>query len=189
MPEPLAADRLKWSVPDYHRLVEAGILGDRRVELLGGDLIEMSLETPIHYSTAKQDARYLESLLSGKADVRFNGPITLVDSEPEPDIAVVRLPDSQYETRHPGLQDIYWLIEIAKTSFATDRVVKAAIYAAAGIPEYWIVHLAERQLYVLRSPRQHQYTEESVLSVGTIQPLAFPEVAIAVEKLLLHPGG
>ncbi len=84
----------KWSVDDYHRMVEAGILRDRRVELLVGEIVEMSPETPIHYTTAKRGAKYLEQLLSGKADVRLNGPITLSDSEPEPDIAIVRLPES-----------------------------------------------------------------------------------------------
>lgn len=71
----------KWSVEDYHRMVEAGILCSRSVELLAGEIVEMSPETPIHYTTAKRGAKYLEELLLGKADVRFNGPITLADSE------------------------------------------------------------------------------------------------------------
>lgn len=91
----------KWSVEDYHRMIEAGILCDRRVELLAGEIVEMSPETPIHYNTTKRGAKYLEALLLDKADVRFNGPVTLTDSEPEPDIAIVRLPESTYSDRHP----------------------------------------------------------------------------------------
>ena len=68
----------KWSVDDYHRMVEAGILRGRHVELLAGEIVEMSPETPIHYTTAKLGAKYLEELLPGKADVRFNGPITTI---------------------------------------------------------------------------------------------------------------
>ena len=70
----------KWSVDDYHRKVEADILRDRRVELLAGDIVEMSPETPIHYNTAKRGANYLADLFAGSADVRFNGSITLADS-------------------------------------------------------------------------------------------------------------
>jgi Uma2 family endonuclease len=106
----------KWSVDDYHRMIEAGILRDRRVELLAGEIVEMSPETPIHYNTAKRGAKYLEELLAGKADIRFNEPITLLDSEPEPDIAIVRLPESAYNDRHPEPDDIFWVVEVAKTS-------------------------------------------------------------------------
>lgn len=65
----------KWSVEDYHRMIESGILRDRQVELLAGEIVEMSPETPIHYNTARRGAKYLETLLVGKAEVRFNGPI------------------------------------------------------------------------------------------------------------------
>ena len=127
---------IKWSVDEYHRMIEAGILGDRRVELLAGDIIEMSPETPLHYTTAKQGTKYLESVLAGKADVRFNGPITLSTSEPEPDIAIVRLPESLYFDRHPTPDDIFWLIEVANTSLKTDRDLKAPIYVSEYIQEY-----------------------------------------------------
>lgn len=86
----------KWSVDDYHRMLQAGILRDRRVELLAGEVVEMSPETPVHYNTAKRGAKYREGLLAGQADVRFNGVVTLSTSEPEPDVAIVRLPESAY---------------------------------------------------------------------------------------------
>src|SRR4028118_520623 len=131
----------KWSVDDYHRMIEFGILSDRHLELLAGEIVEMSPETPIHYNTAKRGARYLEELLAGKADVRFNGPITLPDSEPEPDIAIVRLPESAYNDRHPEPQDIFWIVEVAQTSLKKDLELKAAIYAEADIQEYWVLNL------------------------------------------------
>lgn len=95
-------------------MIEAGILHNRSVELLAGEIVEMSPETPIRYTTAKRGAKYLEELLSDKANVRFNDPITLANSEPEPDIAVVRLPESAYNDRHPNSQDIFWIVEVAK---------------------------------------------------------------------------
>ena len=174
----------KWSVHDYHLMVETGILRDRQVELLAGEIVEMSPETPIHYTTAKRGTKYLEALLSGQADVRFNGPITLADSEPEPDIAIVRLPESAYVDRHPAPADIFWLIEVAKTSLKKDIEIKAAIYAAAGIREYWVLDLSAQQIIVFRNPQNGEYVEEQTLATGTIAPLAFPNIAVSVSRLL-----
>lgn len=174
----------KWSVDDYHAMIEAGILRDRRVELLKGEIIEMSPETPIHYTTAKRGTKYLEELLSGKADVRFNGTITLADSEPEPDIAIVRLPESLYSDRHPTPQDIFWIVEVAKTSLTKDLDLKATIYASAGIQEYWVIDLSARQVIVFRYPQEGKYNEESTFVGGPIAPLAFADVSVSVERLL-----
>ncbi|MEH2304824.1 Uma2 family endonuclease [Nostoc sp.] len=175
----------KWSVDDYHRMVEAGILRGRHLELLAGEIVEMSPETPIHYTTAKRGAKYLEELLSGKADVRFNGPITLSDSEPEPDIAIVRLPESSYSDRHPAPQDIFWIVEVAKTSLKKDLDIKAAIYATAAIQEYWILDLSTKQVIVLRNPQDGKYLEENTLEEGMITPVAFAEVSVSVKRLFL----
>ncbi|MBW4688718.1 MAG: Uma2 family endonuclease [Komarekiella atlantica HA4396-MV6] len=174
----------KWSVDDYHRMVEAGILRGRHVELLAGEIVEMSPETPIHYTTAKRGAKYLEELLSGKADVRFNGPITLSDSEPEPDIAIVRLPESSYSDRHPAPKDIFWIVEVAKTSLKKDLDIKAAIYATAAIQEYWVLDLSTKQMIVLRNPQDGKYVEEHTIREGIITPLAFADVSISVKRLL-----
>jgi Uma2 family endonuclease len=174
----------KWSVDDYHRMIQAGILQDRRVELLAGEIVEMSPETPIHYSTAKRGAKYLEELLSGKAEVRFNGPITLSNSEPEPDIAVVRLPESAYNYYHPQPQDIFWVVEVAKTSLKKDLEVKASIYATDEIQEYWVLNLSTKQMIVFRDPQNGKYIKEQTISEGTVIPLAFSDIQVSVERLL-----
>lgn len=174
----------KWSVDDYHRMIAAGILCDRRVELLASEIVEMSPETPIHYNTTKRGAKYLEELLAGKADVRFNGPITLPDSEPEPDIAIVRLPESAYNERHPEPNDIFWVVEVAKTSLKKDLDFKASIYATAEIQEYWILDLSNTRLIVFREPQNGQYVTQQVISEGAIVPLAFPDIQVLVERLL-----
>lgn len=173
----------KWSVNEYHRMVEAGILRDRHVELLASEIVEMSPETPIHYSTAKRGARYLEELLSGRADVRLNGPVTLFDSEPEPDIAIVRLPESSYHDRHPTPDDIFWLVEVANTSLKKDLEIKAAIYAKAEIQEYWVLSLSDQQLIIFRNPQASQYCEKYSVREGTITPLAFADISVSVERL------
>lgn len=165
-------------------MVEAGILHGRYVELLAGEIVEMSPETPIHYTTAKRGAKCLEELLSGKADVRFNGPITLADSEPEPDITVVRLPESAYNDRHPAPQDIFWIVEVAKTSLKKDLEIKAAIYAAAAIQEYWVLDLSAQQMIVFRNPQEGKYVEDYTIGEGTMTSLAFTEVSVSVKRLL-----
>jgi Uma2 family endonuclease len=171
----------KWSVDDYHHMVETGILRDRQVELLAGEIVEMSPETPIHYATAKRGAKYLEALLLGKADVRFNGSITLCDSEP--DIAIVRLPESSYTDRHPAPQDIFWIVEVAKTSLKKDLEIKAAIYATAEISEYWVLSLSTQQIVVFRNPQAGQYLEEHTVEEEMITPLAFVDVVVSVKRL------
>jgi Uma2 family endonuclease len=175
----------KWSVDDYHRMIEAGILRDRRVELLAGEIVEMSPETPIHYNTTKRGAKYLEELLAGKADVRFKGLITLPDSEPEPDIAIVQLPESAYNERHPEPNDIFWVVEVAKTSLKKDVELKASIYATAAIQEYWILDLSNTRVIVFREPQNDQYITQQVISEGAIFPLAFPDIQVFVERLFL----
>ncbi|OKH54521.1 hypothetical protein NIES2101_06825 [Calothrix sp. HK-06] len=172
-----------WSVDEYHRMIEAGILQNRKVELLTGEIVEMSPETPIHYSTAKRDTKYLESLLAGLAEVRFNGPITLKDSEPEPDIAIVRLPESNYDNRHPEPEDIFWLIEVSKTSLKKDLEIKASIYATANIREYWVLNLSANELIVMQNPQNGEYTSETIIRQGVITPLAFPNIQVLVSRL------
>ncbi|MEH2315922.1 Uma2 family endonuclease [Nostoc sp.] len=174
----------KWSVDDYHRMVEAGILRGRHVELLAGEIVEMSPESPIHYTTAKRGAKYLEELLSGRADVRFNGLITLSDSEPEPDIAIVRLPESSYNDRHPAPRDIFWIVEVAKTSLNKNLEIKAAIYATAEIQEYWVLSLSAKEMIVLRNPQNGKYVEKYTIGEGMITPLAFADVSVSVKRLL-----
>lgn len=174
----------KWSVEDYHRMVEAGILQGRHVELLAGEIVEVSPETPIQYTTAKRGAKYLEDLLSDRADVRFNGLITLFDSEPEPDIAIVRLPESAYSDRHPAPDDIFWIVEVAKTSLQKDLEIKAAIYATAQIQEYWVLSLSAKQMIVFRNPQGGKYIGELTIDQGIVTPLAFPGVLVSAERLL-----
>ncbi|HEY9864269.1 MAG TPA: Uma2 family endonuclease [Candidatus Obscuribacterales bacterium] len=175
---------LKWSVEDYHNMIDAGILCDRNVELLAGEIIKMSPESPSHYYTVKQGTKYLETLLTGKADIRFNGPITLSESEPEPDIAIVRLPESIYKDHHPYSEDIFWIIEVAKSSLKKDLELKLSIYAQANIQEYWVLDLSQKQLIVFRDPKNNIYLSQQIIHQGNINPLAFPDIEISVERLL-----
>ncbi|MEN9221073.1 MAG: Uma2 family endonuclease [Thermostichus sp. BF3_bins_97] len=129
---------------------------------------------------------YLRRLLGNRAQIREGHPITLPDthSEPEPDIAVVQPLGREYLQHHPYPENIYWLIEFADTSLKKDVDPKAKVYAAAGIPEYWIVNLKTMELLVFRDPMDHTYQSQLTLTNGTIAPLAFPEVEISVKHML-----
>lgn len=174
----------KWSVEDYHQMIDAGILCDRQVELLAGEIVEMSPESPLHYNKTKRGVEYLATLLTGKADIRFNGPISLSASEPEPDIAIVRPPESRYDHHHPYAEDIFWLIEVAKSSLKKDLELKLSIYAQAQIQEYWVLDLSQQQLIVFRNPENNTYLSQQIIHQGMIIPLAFPDMEISVERLL-----
>jgi Uma2 family endonuclease len=174
----------RWTVEDYHRMIAAGILFDRSVELLAGEIIEMAPEGPIHKFYAQRFADYLRDRLTGRALIREAAPITLADSEPEPDIAVVQLPNERYRDRHPNPEDIFWLIESSNTSLKKDLEMKQPIYAEAGIQEYWVIDLQNQQLIVFRSPQNSEYTFKQELRHGSVSPQAFLDVVVSVEQLL-----
>jgi len=174
----------KWTVTDYHQMIAAGILVDRAVELLQGDIVEMSPEGPLHYFLADSGAAYLRTVLADRAYIRFNGPITLTHSEPEPDLAMVQPPRERYQTQHPTPPDIFWLIEIAQSSLLKDLEDKRRIYAAANIPEYWVIDVAARCLICFREPQQGDYQQRLELTQGNLSPLAFPTIALSVTRLL-----
>ena len=174
----------KWSVEDYHRIVETGILADKSVELLEGEIVQMSPEGPLHTSINYYVVQYLSSLLGQKAVVRDGYPITLDNSEPEPDLAIVRSPFTNYIKSHPRSPDIYWLIEIANSTLVDDLGRKKTIYASANIPEYWVIDLQKEKLWVFRTPQNQNYLQKLELTTGIINPIAFPNISVEVNKLL-----
>lgn len=178
----------RWIVEDYHRMIGAGILTpDDRVELLDGQIVEMAPQNPPHASTTDESSDYLKALFAGRAKVRTQLPITLApDSEPEPDLVIVRMDQRHYRDRHPAPEDVFLLIEIADATLQRDRTRKAKIYASAGIPDYWIVDINQQQVIVLRDPQVNAYQSEQILSIqAQVAPLAFPEVMISLKNLLL----
>ncbi|MEL7010966.1 MAG: Uma2 family endonuclease [Cyanobacteria bacterium J06643_13] len=173
----------KWSIADYHKMIAAGILSDRNIQLIDGELVEMSPEGIIHAAYGGSIADYLRQTLLGKAWIREAHPITVDNSEPEPDVAVVKLPKNKYFQNHPSFQDIYWLIEIADTTLNYDLNRKKEIYAAAAIAEYWVVDVKGKKLTVFTQPTNNDYLLKSELKEGTIQPISFPNISISINKL------
>jgi Uma2 family endonuclease len=174
----------KWTIEQYHKLIAKGILADRRVELLNGDIVEMPPEGMPHAVYCGRTVEYLRELLKDRAKVRETHPITLPnDSEPEPDVAIVRSPDTQYLSHHPYPEDIFWLIEYSDSTLAKDLNTKQQIYARAGILEYWVVNLKALELIVFRGIGDDGYDTEDRLNSGSIAPLSFPDLEVEVKRL------
>ncbi|MBD2362142.1 Uma2 family endonuclease [Anabaena minutissima FACHB-250] len=178
----------KWTIERYHRAIEAGIFDDQPIELLRGDLILMPPEREPHAYYNTEAADYLRTLLGERVKIRDAKPITLPnDSEPVPDIAIVKPLGEVYLEHHPYPEDIFWVMEFSKATLSKDLDEKKAIYAEAGIFEYWVVNLKTPQLQVFRDLKNRQYTTELTLTTNTISPLAFPDVSIKVQHLIGFP--
>ena len=175
----------KWSIEEWHKLVNSGLLEGKPVEFLEGEIVEVSPEGIEHSYTNDSVVKYLRSSLSNLADVRESHPITLDNSEPEPDIAIVQLPSTIYRQHHPYPQDIYWLIEVSNKTLQKDLNQKIITYARNGIPEYWVIDLVNKKLRTHTQIQNNSYSQVVEYQTGTVSPLAFPNIVIALDKLLL----
>lgn len=143
----------RFSVDRYQRMIETGILtADDKVELLENYVVLKMPRNPPHDSTLQRMLRPLLRVLPDGWDLRIQCAVTLSDSQPEPDVAIVRGCDADYEGRHPTPADIGFLIEVADTSLLRDQYDKARIYARGGITVYWIVNVVDRQVEVHTQP-------------------------------------
>jgi Uma2 family endonuclease len=179
-----------WTVQEYHRMAETGILGeDERVELLEGKIIWMSAKGTAHCSAVGRTYKLLEKLLGNQAWISIQDPIALNQrSEPEPDIAVVKIDSLDYADHHPTPNEVYLIIEVADTSLKFDCETKGKAYAQAGITDYWVLDVLNRQLYVFREPNEDGYQSQVILAEdGTISPKQFPNVQIRILEMLPPP--
>lgn len=139
----------QFSVAEYHRMVESGIFGSNgQVELLEGWIVNKTSQNPPHASSVGRVARRVSKLLPDNWTIGVEGPITLADSEPEPDVTLARGEEEIYDTRHPGPGDIGVLIEVGDSSVLSDRRYKGELYAKAKIPEFWLINLVERKIEI-----------------------------------------
>lgn len=141
------------SVENYHEMLRAGIIqsGDP-VELLEGWLVQKMAKNRSHVVAVRLIRAALEAILPGDWNTLIQDPITLVDSEPEPDVTLVRGCPRDFLDHHPRPTEIGLVVEVAVASLLRDRSLKKRIYARAGITEYWIVNLKDRQIEVYSSP-------------------------------------
>lgn len=181
----------RWSRDEYYRLSEQGIFDGRRVELIDGEIIEMPAQKDGHAWAIGAAERQLRPIVEPANWLRTQMPLHLSQwSDPEPELAIVAGDLLSWKGRgHPTTALL--VVEVSDTTLAFDRKVKLAIYAAAGIREYWIVNLVDHQLEVFRgpkadlqNPRSSSYQDAAILGIQDgIAPIAFPTARIAVAEL------
>ena len=175
----------KWTIKEYHELVNSGLLEHRRVELIRGEIVEMPPEGKPHAYYSTESGNYLVRLLGDKAAIRPAKPITLPNqSEPEPDVAIVQPLGREYLSHHPYPENVFWLIEYSDSSLSKDLDIKTGVYAEVNIPEYWVVNLKAQTLIVFRNPQSGRYTSRQEYRSGSITALAFPNIPMAVRAII-----
>jgi Uma2 family endonuclease len=185
----LDPDLLKrWTVEDYHRMSELGILDPTdRTELIAGQITLMAAKGTPHVTALRLLATALDALLPNQpVFVSTQDPITLDQfSEPGPDLVIVRGNLLDYADHHPCPQDICLIVEVADTTLKQDCEVKDKLYAQAGIPEYWVLDLKHRQLHIFRHPTPSGYAHALILDdPGETASLTFPPFTLALGVIL-----
>jgi Uma2 family endonuclease len=174
----------RWTREEFYKLADEGWFQGQRVLLLEGEIIQMPAMKHPHTWSTSTTADKLKAVFGPQHWVREEKPFNAADdSDPEPDVLVTELPKDAYKD-HPSTAVL--IVEVSDTTLRLDRR-KAAVYAEAGVPEYWILNLPERQLEVYRSPDKsgRSYEDHRVLSEReSIAPLTRPNNLIVVKDLL-----
>lgn len=175
----------RWSRERYDRAVETGVFEDARVELLDGEIVAMPPQSNEHSAAT----RWLRNHLVRGLDPRLwlvggQDPIALSDwSEPEPDVWVARFADVAARV-HPGPSAMALVVEVSWSSSLRDRVRKLSLYAAAGVPEYWIVDLHREVVHVHRGPVGDGYREVFTAARGDVLTVPGTDLTVEVNALL-----
>jgi Uma2 family endonuclease len=177
----VAAARRRFTRAEYYRMAEVGILGPRdRVELIRGEIVEMSPIGRRHGAFVDNLNRLLVLRLADRAIVRVQGAVALADdTEPQPDLAVLRHGTVPYKNRDAWAEDALLVIEVAESSLAYDRSTKMRLYAEAGIAEYWVVDCAAETVEVHREPGPDGYRDVGLVAgAATLALQAFPDITL-----------
>ena len=184
----VAYQRRLLTIEEYHQMIEAGILSeDERIELIRGDMIEMSPIGKRHAGCVRWLIRSFSSRFASQAVIDVQDPVTLQEqqSEPQPDVVLLRYREDCYRTQHPKPEDVLLAVEVADSSLDYDRDVKIPLYAEAGIPEAWLVALPSDSVFSYRDPSPTGYREVRQYRRGdVITPEAFPDEPFTVDEIL-----
>jgi len=168
-------------------MAETGVLRpDTRVELLDGEIIDMSPIGPFHGGVVIRLTRLFSLQSKNRWLLSPQNPLRLSDhSEPEPDVMLLKPSPDDYTSRHPRPEDVFLLVEVSDSSLAIDVEKKLPLYGRAGVAEVWIVNLEEAVVVIYREPHFNGYGSKTVLRAGDqARPLAFPDAAVDVAELL-----
>lgn len=158
--------RYRFSVDDYHKMAEAGILRESdRVELIRGEIIEKAKISSQHASVVTRISSHFHQVFREKYTLSVQNPINIGDtSEPEPDLAICQWSENYYAHRHPIESEVLLVIEVADSTLEYDLTLKKTLYAEAGIPEYWVVDVKEKQVHRFRNPENGDYLKSEMLA-------------------------
>lgn len=177
----------RFTVKEYYRMAETGVLPpDVRVELLNGEIIDMSPIGPFHGGVVKRLSRLFNVKAKGRWTVSTQDPVHLDNhSEPEPDVMLLKPASGDYTSGHPKPDDVFLLIEVSDTTVGYDRDEKLPAYGRAGIAEVWIVNLDDQTIEVYREPHFTGYGSKTILSAGekATHP-RFSDISVDVAELL-----
>lgn len=179
--------RRHFTVDDFYRMLEAGILTeDDRVELIDGEIIEMSPVGSRHAACVARLTKFAMRLVSDTGIVWPQNPVRLHDeSEPLPDLVVLKLRDDFYAQAHPTPDDVLLIVEVADSSVAYDRRVKAPMYAAANVPEFWVVDLTTDTVERYSSPKAGRYAKVEKFGRGQeLSAAKIPSLKLGVDDIL-----
>jgi len=168
-------------------MAETGVLApDARVELINGEIIDMSPIGPFHGGVVSRLTRLFNRAAGERFHVSPQNPLKLDDqSEPEPDLLLAKPRLDDYTRSHPETDDVILVIEVSDKTLGQDREVKIPTYGRAGIPEVWIVNLIDLNIEVYREPQFDGYASKQIISQGQqIAPQAFEDVLVEVAELL-----
>ena len=182
--------RHRFSLEQYERMVETGVLlEDDRVELIEGEIVEMTPIDPSHSTVVHLLARRFFDL-GDRAVVRIQDAVRVrPDSEPEPDLVVARPPYQRYLRRHPEPPDILLIVEVARTSVDSDRGVKVPLYGRHGVPETWLADITSGRFEIYREPTPDGYAQVDLVGRdGIVVPVSFDDLRIAVDDVLPSVG-
>lgn len=178
----------KFNIETYHRLISTGILHeDDRVELIEGRIVDMTPIGTRHSACVKRLNSLFSRKLQGHVIVSVQDPVLLLkdESEPEPDVTLLKYREDFYSEELPKAEDVLLLIEVADTSVEYDREIKIPLYARAGIQEVWIVNLLENCIEIYSSPRSGVYELSlTVKNDQTLSPKAFPDISLTAKQIL-----
>jgi Uma2 family endonuclease len=183
----IETQRRRFTVFDYHRMVGAGILcEDDRVELIRGDILEMSPIGPRHNAAILRATQQLVRLVGDQAIVGVQGSVRLDEyDEPQPDLYLLRPKEDFYASGHAGPADILLIIEVADSSLEYDQTIKRELYAETQVPEYWISDIRNDRLLAYSDIHQNKYSVVREYSRGSIiAPRLLPEVQMPVDAFL-----
>jgi Uma2 family endonuclease len=178
----------RFTVEEFEHMVQAGVFApEARIELIEGEIIEMSPIGDPHASIVDRLTMLMTRHLGDRTIVRVQGPTRFItlSSRPQPDLAILRPRPDYYAGGSPGVADIHLLIEVMDTSVEYDRRRKTPLYARAGVSEVWLVDIPAGILDVHRRPGQRGYEDLRTARRGErVSPQAFPDVVVRVEDIL-----